>query len=107
MDCSLGGEILNTTIENLEFPCDIIKKIQMKTSLSNLKVDFISGHIIKINNTNLIVTEPHKIIVNSHNKVLLAYLYDNSDKILLPFNNIIISLTKFISIVNEMNRQSI
>ena len=93
---------MKTTIENLEFPCDIKKKIERKTSLGNLKIDFINGHNIIINNTNLVITEPHKIIVNGSDNILIAYLYDNSDKLLLP-NNIVISLTKFISIINIMN----
>ena len=38
------------------------------------------------------------------NMVLLAMLYNNEDKIYLPNNNIIITLTKYISILNYMNK---
>ena len=36
--------------------------------------------------------------------VLLAMLYNNEDKIYLPNNNIIITLTKYISILHTMNK---
>lgn len=38
---------MKTTIENIEFPCDVKQKIKIKTSMGNLKVEFIDGHIIK------------------------------------------------------------
>lgn len=65
-------------------------------------MNFLSGHIIKFNKTNLSVTEPHRIIVSNSNQVLVALLYDDSGKIYLPNNNAIISFTKFINILNDM-----
>lgn len=95
---------MKTTIETLEFPCEFRKKLKMKASLGNLSISFTSGHIIKINNTNLSVTEPYKIIIENNSKILIAYLYEDNDKIYLPISNAIISFTKFITILNEMNK---
>ncbi|MEE0699348.1 MAG: hypothetical protein U0M66_01990 [Bacilli bacterium] len=72
--------------------------------MGNLKVEFIDGHLIKFNKTNLSVQEPHKIIVSNKKNILIALLYDNEDKIYLPSDNAIISFTKYISILNIMNR---
>lgn len=41
---------MKTTIETLKFPCEFKKKLKMK---ANLNIIFTSGHLIKINNTNL------------------------------------------------------
>ena len=95
---------MKTTIETLEFPCEFKKKLKMKASLGNLSISFTSGHIIKINNTNLSGTEPYKIIIENNSKILIAYLYEDNDKIYLPISNAIISFTKFITILNEMNK---
>ncbi len=95
---------MKMTIETLEFPCEFKKKLKMKASLGNLSISFTSGHIIKINNTNLSVTEPYKIIIENNSKILIAYLYEDNDKIYLPISNAIISFTKFITILNEMNK---
>ena len=95
---------MKMTIETLEFPCEFKKKLKMKASLGNLSISFTSGHIIKINNTNLSVTEPYKIIVENNSRILIAYLYEDNDKIYLPISNAIISFTKFITILNEMNK---
>lgn len=95
---------MKTTIETLEFPCEFKKKLKMKASLGNLSISFTSGHLIKVNNTNLSVTEPYKIIVENNSKTLIAYLYEDNDKIYLPISNAIILFAKFITILNEMNK---
>ena len=95
---------MKTTIENLEFPCEIKKKLKMKVSMGNLEVEFIDGHLIKFDKTNLSFQEPYKIIANNKKNTLIALLYDNEDKIYLPSDNAIISLTKYISLLNTMNK---
>ena len=95
---------MKTVITELPFPCEIKNKIKMKVSTGNLEINFLSGHLIKIDNTNISIQEPHRIIVKKDNMILLAMLYNNEDKIYLPNNNIIITLTKYISILNSMNR---
>lgn len=95
---------MKTVITELPFPCEIKNKIKMKVSKGNMKIIFLPGHLIKINNTNISIEEPYRIIVKKDNMVLLAMLYENEDKIYLPNNNIIITLTKYISILNSMNK---
>lgn len=95
---------MKTTIETIEFPCEIKKKLKIKVSMGNLDVEFIDGHLIKFDKTNLSVQEPHKIIASNKKNTLVALLYDNEDKIYLPSENTIISLTKYISILNVMNK---
>lgn len=95
---------MKTTIETIEFPCEIKKKLKIKASMGNLDVEFIDGHLIKFDKTNLSVQEPHKIIVSNKKNILIALLYDNEDKIYLPTENAIISITKYISILNTMNK---
>ncbi len=95
---------MKTVITELPFPCEIKNKIKMKVSTGNLEINFLSGHLIKIDNTNISIEEPHRIIVKKDNMVLLAMLYSNEDKIYLPNNNIILTLTKYISILNSINK---
>ena len=38
---------MKTTTENLEFPCEIKKKLKMKVSVGNLEAQFIDGNLIK------------------------------------------------------------
>lgn len=72
---------LATTIETLKFPCEFKKKLKMKASLGNLSINLIDGHLIKINKTNLIITEAYKIIVKNNSNTLIAYLYEDNDKL--------------------------
>ena len=95
---------MKTTIETLKFPCEFKKKFKMKASLGNLSIKFIDGHLIRINNTNLGITEPYKIIIKNNTTTLIAYLYEDNDKIYLPTSNAIISFTKFTEILNSMNK---
>lgn len=96
---------MKTTIENLEFPCEMKQKIKMKVGTGNLELEFISGHLIKFDKTNVSVKEPHKIIVKNKHNILVAYAYDDINKLYLPNQNTIISLTKYISILNAMNKK--
>lgn len=86
---------MKTTIQNLEFPSDFKKKLQIKVNSNKLNIEFIPGHIINLNKTNLSVTELHRIIVICENKTLIALLYDDINKIYLPYNGVIISFTKY------------
>ena len=95
---------MKTVITELPFPCEIKNKIKMKVSTGNLEINFLSGHLIKIDNTNISIEEPHRIIVKKDNMILLAMFYNNEDKIYLPNNNIFITLTKYISILNSINK---
>lgn len=72
---------MKMTIEILKFSCDIKKKLKIKVSMGNLDVEFIDGHLIKFDRTNLSVQEPHKIIV-SNKKNTLVYARNNSGKLI-------------------------
>lgn len=95
---------MKTTIETLKFPCEFKKKLKMKASLGNLSIDYIDGHIIKIDKTNLSITEPYKIIIKNSSNTLVACLYEDNDKIYLPISNTIISFSKFVKILNVINK---
>ncbi len=95
---------MKTVITELPFPCEIKNKIKIKVSTGNLEINFLPGHLIKIDNTNISIEEPHRIIVKKDNMILLAMFYNNEDKIYLPNNNIFITLTKYISILNSINK---
>ena len=95
---------MKTVITELPFHCEIKNKIKIKVSTGNLEINFLPGHLIKIDNTNISIEEPHRIIVKKDNMILLAMFYNNEDKIYLPNNNIFITLTKYISILNSINK---
>ena len=42
----------------------------MKASLGNLSISYIDGHLIKINNTSLGITEQYKIIIKNNKTIL-------------------------------------
>lgn len=44
---------MKTTIQSLDFPCEIKNKLKIKTSTANLNLEFISGHIINLEKTIL------------------------------------------------------
>lgn len=90
---------MKLAIENLEFPVELIDKITKKVSLKHLDVNFINGSIVHLNNTNLNLFNPHKIIIKGSNKVLIAYVYEDNDKIFLPSSNAFITLNKLVSII--------
>ena len=46
---------MKTTIESLDFPSEIKNKLKMKVSTTKLKIEFISGYIIKFDKTNLMI----------------------------------------------------
>ena len=43
---------MKTTIECLDFPSEIKNKLKIKVSTTNLKIKFLSGHIIKFDKSN-------------------------------------------------------
>ena len=95
---------MNLAVGNLEFPCDIIKKLKMKVNTNNLNIEFISGHIIKFEKTNLTIRDPHKNIVSNSKYTLIALQYEKDNKIYISHSNIIVSFTKFTKILNTMSK---
>lgn len=72
---------MKITIQNLEFPSEFKKKLKIKVNNNKLIIEFISGHVINLDKTNLSVIEPHRIIVTNENKTLIAL----SMKMLIKF----------------------
>ena len=75
---------MKTTIENLEFPCEIKKKLKMKINMGNSEVEFIDVHLIKFDKTNLSVQEPYKIIVSNKKNTLILYFMIMKIKYIYP-----------------------
>lgn len=96
---------MKISVEFLPFPSVVKDKIKTKASLKNLSIKYINGHKIIINKTNLSIIEPHKIIISNSYNTLIAYIYEDSNKIYLP-NNVIITLSKLIEIINTLNNQN-
>ena len=69
---------MKTTIAKLEFPSVIESKIKKLVS-SKVSVEFIAGKNIKLDNTNLGLIEPHKIIFSNDKTILIVLLYDHDD----------------------------
>ena len=91
---------MKTTITQLEFPSVIESKIKKLIS-SKVNVEFIAGKNIKLNNTNLGLTEPHKIIFGNDKTCLIVLCYDNDDNYYLYDLSNPISLTKLVNFVNN------
>lgn len=96
---------MKTSVEFLPFPSVVKDKIKTKASLKNLSIKYINGYKIIINKTNLSIIEPHKIIISNSYNTLIIYIYEDSNKIYLP-NNVIITLSKLIEIINTLNNQN-
>ena len=91
---------MKTTIIKLEFPSVIKSKIKKLVS-SKINIEFIAGKNIKLNNTNIGLTEPHKIIFNNDKTCLIVLAYDNDENYYLYDLSNPISFTKLITLVND------
>ena len=93
---------MKTTIENLIFPCEIKKKLKIKGSFGNLDIQYIDGHLIKFDKTNLSVTEPHKIIISNESICLILISYDDDNNLYLKDSHEIITLSRLSNLVLKM-----
>ena len=91
---------MKTTITKLEFPSVIESKIKKLVS-SKVSIEFIAGKNIKLNNTNLGLTEPHKIIFSNDSNCLIVLVYDTDDNYYLYDLSNPISFTKLVTLVND------
>ena len=67
--------MINIVSKPLEFDYELKKKIEFICDFTNNKPTIINGSIRKIDRTNLIYIEPHRIIIN--NITFLAFNYSN------------------------------
>ena len=81
--------MVNIIKEELSLEESLKKKIEFICDFTNTKPTIINGNIRKVDRTNLIYIEPHRIIIN--NITFLAFNYSNeifienlSNKIKLP-----------------------
>ena len=81
--------VVNIIKEELSLEESLKKKIEFICDFTNTKPTIINGNIRKVDRTNLIYIEPHRIIIN--NITFLAFNYSNeifienlSNKIKLP-----------------------
>ena len=75
---------MKTTIETLSFSCEIMNRLKMKVSITNLNIQYLNGHIIKFDKTNLSLEEPFKIVIRNSKYSLVALLYSNTIKFIYP-----------------------
>ena len=66
---------LEITKEILEMDLDLKKKIDVICSFTKMKPKYENGSIRKINKTNLVYIEPHKIFIND----LVLLMFNNSN----------------------------
>lgn len=67
--------MVNIIKEELSLEESLKKKIEFVCDFTNTKPTIINGNIRKIDRTNLIYIEPHRIIIN--NTTFLAFNYSN------------------------------
>ena len=92
---------MKPAIEQLEFPLCIKKKILLIKNIGKLNTQFIAGKNIKINNTNLALHQPHKIIISNDTTSVVILNYEN-DNNLYSINSNHISLSKLLTIINNL-----
>ena len=67
--------MVNIIKEELSLEESLKKKIEFICDFTNTKPTIIKGNIRKVDRTNLIYIEPHRIFIN--NKLYLAFNYSN------------------------------
>ena len=68
---------MNTKVEKIKFPEPMKAKINAYIKRKNLDITFIDGGIIRFENSNTDVIEPHKIIMETDDIQLLFLYYGN------------------------------
>ena len=68
-----GVKLYENDHRTINFSFEMKKKLKMKASFGNLVIQFIDGHLIKFDKTNLSIREPHKIIASNNTTTLIAY----------------------------------
>jgi len=70
--------MINIITKEIPIDRDLKKKLELVFEFSNSKnVEFINGNIRKIDCTNLMYIEPHRIIIGNKGVTLLAFNYYN------------------------------
>ena len=92
---------MKTTIEKLEFPKSVKERITRSVS-SKITIAFVAGKNIRLNNTNIGLNEPHKVIFSNDTSSLVIIFYENCSDYYLYDLSTAISLNRIIELVNGM-----
>ena len=92
---------MKMTLEQLEFPTNVKTKIMKIKNISKLNIDFISGKNIIIENTNIALQEPHRIIISNNTSSIILLNYENDDNLYSQSNNHI-SLSNLTTIITKL-----
>ena len=72
-----GGEYINECV--IEFPLCVKNKILRIKDIIKLNIEYIAGKNIVFNQSNLGLNEPHKIISNNTQKIVLLCYDDDTN----------------------------
>ena len=92
---------MKMTIEQLDFPLSLKTKIMKIKNISKLSIDFVGGKNIVIDNTNLAIQEPHRIIISNKTSSVILFNYEYDDKLYSRLDNQI-SLSKLPIIIAKL-----
>ena len=92
---------MDFTYKNLIKDEKFEKRIKITCEMNNAKCEFIQGKIIKVNNTNVSIIQPHKIIIKVKTRKLLV-LYFDKENMFLYDRTIPIDIKQLSLIINEM-----
>lgn len=95
---------MNYLVKSLKRDEKLEKRIKIICSFNKAKCKIKEGKIIEIENTNISMIKPHRIIIKSNSYKLLVLYYD-SDNIFLYDRSMPIDERKISIILNELNKK--
>jgi lipocalin len=87
--------------QNLVRSEELEQKIKMACSFNNSKYEFIEGQILNVENTNVSLIEPHRIIIKCKGKRIFL-LYFDKDSLFLYSRRIPITMKQLDEILKAM-----
>lgn len=89
-------------IEQLEFPISVKDKITKIPNISKLDIKFINGKYIHFNKTNILINDPHKIIISNNSYCLILLSYENNNNFYLKDSLKLITLNDIKNIISKI-----
>ena len=74
---------MKITIEPLEFPLCVKEKLLKIPKISKLHIEFVNGKNIHFDKTNLLINEPHQILISNDLSCLILLSYPNDNNFYL------------------------
>lgn len=93
---------MKISTKQLDFPLCIKNKVLRIKDITKLHIEFISGKYIKLNNTNLALQEPHKIIISNDYNYIVLLAYENDTNLYLEDLSNHITSTEFQQIISHL-----